>query len=203
MSQCSLPVRKRVGAWTCPVGAPSRVPANSGYCNPVSNFCWDVYRDDTASDFDGNVDYGYGGVFLGKVTVYAQIVLRGYQSVSNPVRWESTGAVKGLGMSGERFYWSPMNTKCAPVSPSTYKQHTFGRINADHIAVWPSGGYKARETTVHVGAVVHQYDWTVFDYPGFWWLVVKGVHFRKTSSGYLYALASHLCDSPTIPGYTS
>lgn len=203
MSQCGLPARKRVGAWTCPVGAPSRVPAGSGYCSPTTSFCWDVYRNNTASEFAGSVFYGYGEVRLGEVTVGAVIVLRGYQSVSNPVRWESTGAVTGLRMSGERYYWSPMNTNCAPVSPSTYKEHTFGRISADHQATWPKGGYKARETTVHVGAVVHEYHWTVFDYPGDWWLIVKSVHFRKTSLGYRYAPASHLCHNPTIPGYTS
>jgi hypothetical protein len=108
-------------------------------------------------------------------------------------------------MSGERYFWTARTPRCAPVSASTYKETTFGALAANRQARWPRGGYKARDTSADVGAVVHEYQWTVHDYPGDWWLVVKSVHFdkRKGDLGYRYAPSDHLCEDPTVPGYTA
>lgn len=141
-AQCGRPVGERAGAWLCMVtpavqaqaarAADVGLPA-SGYCK-ISG-CWYV-SSVTNSEYSATGYFGYGDTQLGKVTLFFQVRLNGRQSVSRPVRFESTIGVRDLVIEGNRLYYDSDWPAGDPVSPSVFAHHSSGTSRATN---WPSG----------------------------------------------------------------
>jgi hypothetical protein len=200
---CGVALSKRTGHWACLTSdaSASAIPQEQGKCL-VDAGCWYVLSS-TSSEYETTGYYGYGDKRLGVAKLFFNVILRGYQSVSK-VRFESTGAVSSLFMTGERLYWDKANPECHEDSPSTFKFIDFGPVRADKQEQWPGDGYVASQSTVHVASVLHGWTWTVADYPGTWYIYAKSVKFLldEKDRGYRYESVEHLCALPVTAGWS-
>jgi hypothetical protein len=203
-SQCAKPVAQRTGRWMCLAGQqaqvrsyrayraarPAMAPADTGGTCTAQG-CWDVYST-TDSDFFTTGYYGFGGTPLGSAEMYYEVKLNGAQSISKPVQFTATTAVSSLVFEGERLYYSPAHPEGNGVNGGASMSFTAPKPYAAGVtAQWLPNGYKAYENTVHVGGVVHQWTWTLYDYPGSWYLFAKSVKFdRHPSSAVIYQFGS-------------
>lgn len=104
-SQCSKPMSERVGGWICPGVLSSRdmAPAASGHCKPHQSWCWTLDPQAGRSTWMGSFKYGLGRTNLGVVEVFFLVALSGRRSLSKPVRFVPTGAVRHVIMEGDRL----------------------------------------------------------------------------------------------------
>lgn len=208
--QCAKPIKHRRANWACFVtqsistraSRPGDTRSNSarqiGYCNIQA--CWDVYTV-TYSDFETRIVFGFNDQELGQAICVFEVTLNGAQSISSPVAFTPTTTVSSLTMEGDRLYYSPAHPEGAPVRPSVYNFYTRGPVAQAERAEWIPNGYKAYENTVQTGSVVHQWTWTMAEYPGTWWVYGKSVKFDLTSSSYRFGSPNYLGQQPTEAGY--
>lgn len=190
-SQCAKPLAQRTGRWMCladqaaqaraystyahRAARPGMAPAQTGYC--TARGCWDRYSA-VASDFFTTGYYGWGNRPLGSAEMYYEVKLKGGQSISKPVEFTATTAVSSLVFEGERLYYSPAHPEGNGVNHGASRAFTVPKAYpAGETAQWLPRGYKAYENTVHVGGVVHEWTWTLHDYPGSWYLYAKSIKF--------------------------
>ena len=206
-AQCDKPIPDRVGAWMC-LGLPPAEPAGGtqellSYCNIEG--CWDVV-DSTHATWYGSGYYGYGDQQLGKVHLDFKVTLNGYQTISYPVRFESTRGVRNLYVEGERLYLSATY----PGGNSVLGGDTWAHVgpytvSANTKKTWPYPGYKSYEKTASRISIVHQWTWMdpSSSYPGKWWLWTKSNVAYWKDVGYRFLVDDD--NRPTNPsdaGYT-
>ncbi len=213
--QCAKPVAQRTGPWMCPSSPAVQAgtydkfratgaPAAEGGGTCTTQGCWNVYST-TDSDFSTTGSYGWGDQKLGTAEMYFQVRLKGAQSISKPVRFQATTAVSSLVFEGERLYYSAAHPEGVGVDGGRTMSFTSPKAYpADAVALWEPNGYKAYENTVQVGGVVHQRTWTLFDYPGSWYLWAKSVKFdRRPKSAVMYQFNDpfDLAEPPSEAGW--
>lgn len=212
-AQCAKPVARRSGPWMCPSSPAVQArtydefrvadtPAEEGgTCNAQG--CWNVYST-TESDFSTTGSYGWEDQ-LGTAKMYFELRLKGAQSISKPVRFQATTAVSSLVFEGERLYYSAAHPEGNGVEDGRTMSFTSPKAHpADAVAQWEPNGYKAYENTVQVGGVVHQWTWTLYDYPGSWYLWAKSVKFdRHPKSAVIYQFNDpfDLAEPPSQAGW--
>lgn len=161
----------------------------TGHCQPHQAWCWFLVPGAGRSTWTGRFAYGYGKKTLGKATLYYEVALHGRRSKSDPVRFESSAAVRHLIIKGDRLYYdsnSPAGHSISPGVRESYLHHP-ATVPARTLVVWP-GGYEAFEKApVHVGAVIHTWTWNVRGYPGTWFVFAKSIHyFFRGKSAFFY-----------------
>jgi hypothetical protein len=206
-SQCGEPLADRTGLWLC-LTTPTQAQAaradndNKGYC--TTSGCWTV-ASVTDSEYEGTANFGYGSQQLGKVTLFFRAKLYGIQSVSKPVRFESTIGVRDLVMEGDRYYYDHNWPQGHPVSPSVFAHHNCGNVNGDRLAQWTPNGYKAHPAAVYVGSVWHQWTWKMAGYPGTWYYYATSVLIHRIDHGDIYHFGNdqNLGQNPAGGGWSA
>jgi hypothetical protein len=140
-SQCAKPLAERSGNWLCPANPipASTASSNEGYCKIQG--CWNVYSE-VASGYSATGYFGYGDTQLGEVQLYFEVTLKGAQSVSKPVRFESSAAVVNLIFEGNRLLYTPRYPAGISVGGAG-NSHLAGNIPAGETVQWTPNGYKA------------------------------------------------------------
>jgi hypothetical protein len=148
----------------------------------------------------GSFRYGLGRKKLGVAEVYFLVALSGRDSVSKPVRFISTGAVRHVIMEGDRLFYDGNWPAGHPISPPVHESylHHPASVPAGSAVEW-SGGYHAFEKApVHYGAVVHTWTWNVAGYSATWFVFAKSIHyyFRGKSAFFFKKWQKHLGKDP-------
>ena len=195
-AQCGRSAGERAGAWLCM--APQAVQAQAARAAdvglPASRYCkisgcWHV-SSVTNSEYSATGYFGYGDRQLGKVTLFFQVSLNGRQSVSKPVRFESTIGVRDLVIEGNRLYYDSNWPAGHPVSPSVFAHHSSGNVTGGKLAQWTPNGYKAFPPPAYVGSVWHQWSWQMAGYPGTWYFYATSVLIYRINQGSIYHFGS-------------
>ena len=207
----SKPLSARTGNWMCMDSAAEQrehyaraspsaasISDDPGTCTVQG--CWHSYAT-TWSDYVGAGSFGYGDTVLGDADTYFDLNLNGSQSISKPVRFMPSVGVSSVIMEGERLYYSSAQPTGKPVSPSTYSFYQTGAIGPYQAALWSPNGYKGYENTVSTGGVVHQWTWTMAEFPGSWWVFAKSVRFHKRGNIYENGASSDIPNPPGEAGY--
>jgi hypothetical protein len=201
-SQCAKPLAERSGNWLCPA---SPIPAsiassNEGYCKIQG--CWSVYSE-VASGYSATGYFGYGDTQLGEVQLYFEVTLKGAQSRSRPVRFESSAAVVNLIFEGNRLLYTPRYPAGIPVGGAG-NSHLAGKIPAGETVQWTPNGYKAYYNKASEQSVWHEWSWNMAGHPGTWYFWAKSVKFVDVGKGtYHFGHDDDLGENPAGSGYSN
>lgn len=199
-SQCAKPLAGRSGNWLCMVNPVSARTAVEGYCK--MHGCWSVYSV-TKSGYSATGYFGYGDTQLGEVQLYFEVTLKGAQSVSKPVRFESSAAVVNLIFEGNRLLYTPRYPAGTPVGGAG-NSHLAGNIPAGETVQWTPNGYKAYYNKASEQSVWHERNWNMADYPGTWYFWAKSVKFVGVGEGtYHFGQDDDLGENPAGNGYSN
>jgi hypothetical protein len=209
---CGKPAAQRTGPWVCGDASPAQVradmakrgvkvaPFTTGSCSLLG--CWSVLSNITA-EFDGSGTYGYNTTTLGETYFLLDIKLTGGQgSLTKPFQSRMTSTLSGLGMTGERMYVSGGQCAggCSMDGGDTYNSNSWGPVPANQTIQWLSG-YSARPSSGAASqTIIHQFLWSVYNYPGSWYAITKTPLMTPCSLGVCFTVASSL---PTDDQYAS
>ncbi len=178
-SDCAKPLAERSGNWLCVVDPVSARTTVEGYCKGQG--CWYVYSE-VASGYSATGYFGYGDTQLGEVQLYFEVVLKGAQSRSRPVRFESSAAVVNMIFEGNRLLYTPTYPAGIAVGGAG-NSHLAGEIPAGETVQWTPNGYKAYYNKASEQSVRHEWSWNMADYPGTWYFWAKSVKFIDVGRG--------------------
>ena len=130
----------------------------------------------TASGYSATGYFGYGETQLGEVHLYFEVELKGAESRSKPVRFESSAAVVNLIFEGNRLLYTSKYPAGIPVGGAGNSHHA-GNVPAGEMVQWAPNGYKAFYKKASVQSVWHEWNWNMADYPGTWYFWAKNVKF--------------------------
>jgi hypothetical protein len=201
-SQCAKPLAGRSGNWLCPASPipASTASSNEGYCKIQG--CWSVYSV-TKSGYSATGYFGYGDTQLGEVHLYFEVTLKGAQSVSKPVRFESSAAVVNPIFEGNRLLYTPRYPAGIPVGGAG-NSHLAGNIAAGETVQWTPNGYKAYYNKASEQSVWHEWSWNMADYPGTWYFWAKSVSLVNVGEGtYHFGHDDDLGENPAGSGYSN
>jgi len=199
-SQCAKPLAERSGNWLCMVDPVSARTTAEGYCKVQG--CWYVYSE-VASGYSATGYFGYGDTQLGEVQLHFEVELKGAQSRSKPVRFESSAAVVNLIFEGNRLLYTPRYPVGTPVGGAG-NSHLAGDIPAGEPVQWTPNGYKAYYNKASEQSVWREWNWNMADYPGTWYFWAKSVKSVNVGKGiYHFGHDDDLGENPAGSGYSN
>lgn len=177
--QCSKPVSKRVGRWTCYAAsttssavAPQLTSTQTGWCD--NGGCYERY-DDFHVDYNSrDLYFGYGTRTLGFEHHYVNWQLVGSRITAKPAQYFVSIATASNTFSGSLLNAAP--GRGGSVIPGTLEPgRNFGYSQSFTVIRWLPNGFTSYDNTQWDHSQVIEFSWKVPGYPGYWYSYVKSV----------------------------